>query len=884
MPKYRITDNASGRTMTVDRDSPPTEEQARGYFASAAPEIVAGGKNQMREQSARNLQSSLGLDAPVSTDKTASFWDVLASSAAPTAEEESAYWRVRAGENNVVAVSPDLLLVKTPKEGGGYEYRPTNKPGFDKTDIARMAGGIPSMISSVAAGTKFLPSSGVARASGMSALASQLTGSAQDIAFRAATGEDIQPGEIVSRRAPQMAVEFLAGWGLGKAADAVGGARAKSKAISNYLKDVRAEGTAARDALSQKGYKAISAADLAESMLEANPTSGEAGNMIAESMNNTDEMIRRVSERAGFSAAQQVESAANKAIQGLAASSKPYTNAEVGLAALGSAKKTYTVHKQALENELNSIYEVIAQDVQKSGAGKFFVSLNETGNKLDEFVSRLPRSDTGGVVSSFEKSKKTLDGLREMVGVEQGLSQMRGVRSAIGAQISGSTEEMFPGVTNQQLREIYGAISRDIDESVRTYSGAGADRLKAYNANYKNLVGSIEDNDFLNRMVNNGFQNPEEVVDYLANRAGSADWTAIANAVDTPTLGPLRRTVVNAMIGSEKVPVSGGEVVNLPSLARKIRGMEPETKTALFGNKATWELLERGGSNIEELSKNKSVFSGSAMPSMNDLKEVMAYAEKGDMIAGQMKLKLAISSANARRASTNSAILSQIRNGDMSYAAANPAGLVDALMFGADRMSPRYVQSVLGRLPPDAREEVGRAAFNSIFERSRDTTKMIIGTTPLYNAASVAEKALGTKAQREVAEAVLGPQRYDDLVNWTKWNAQIAVESARGSVLRHQAARLASVAPYGKLLGARLFAGAMEHGLGGNLIRGITPDQLAMFRPARLSALEPVKTAASIALVQKAVSNPFYGDYLRLMRNFTPDQQEAIDSYLLGQE
>ena len=904
MPKYRITNDQTGQSLIVERDKPPSPQDSSAAFQSAAPqELVSGNtltqipgmgyagqqaasQEQMNAISARNLQAKLGLSDPVSTTQTLPLSDILKASFAPTADEQTAYLKVKFGEGNYKVLSADNIIAKVPTGDGKFEWRPINKPGLDMSDLARLPAAIPSMLASAGAAARFTPAGGLARASGAQALASQGVGAAEDVAFRMATGTDINPGEIAARRAPMAVAEFLGGLGLSKLGDFIGTKVAQNQSVKNYLGQFSKAGNAAKSELEAAGFTANSAGDLADAMLAANSQTqspSDAGSLIAKGLNDMDKRLSAASTRSAFSAANQMEAAAMAPITAMSRLKTPLTPAEAGKAAIGSAKNTFTTIKDALQQDLTDALLQIDTDAAKSGAGRFFVKLNNTSSLLDQIESNLPINDKGEIVEAFLPSSKTVNSLKEMVGVGQGIQQMRDVRTAIGSKLSGANQEMFPGFNQGQLKAMYAAISKDIDESVSAFSGTGADKLKQYNANYKKLIGSSEDNSFVSKIVNSQIQNPEEIVDYLAKNGGTEDWKAISNVLDKNTFNKLRQTVATSLIDSERTQVAGGTVANIPSLAKTVRAMDPEVKTVIFGKPQVWQLIERAGNQIEALSSNRSVFAGTTLPSMSDLEQILKFGQSGDIVAGQMKLTQAIRAASERRSNMNDAIASQVRNGNLSQVAGNPAKLLDVFLFSDNKFNSSYVKKTLDKLSESDRDVVSKSAFEAIFEKARDSARSTVdATTNRYDAAYLAEKMFGTKNQREIAKQFLGEDKYSLLENWITWNAKIAADAKKSAGRTAAVARIASVAPYGTLVASRLAQSALNGTAGAAFLSNSSPANMALYNAARLSATNPVKTSAGIALVQKAMETVGYGDYIKVMENYKPDEQQAIDDYLSG--
>ena len=88
--------------------------------------------------------------------------------------------------------------------------------------------------------------------------------------------------------------------------------------------------------------------------------------------------------------------------------------------------------------------------------------------------------------------------------------------------------------------------------------------------------------------------------------------------------------------------------------------------------------------------------------------------------------------------------------------------------------------------------------------------------------------------------------------------------------------------PYPNLFAARATAFALEKASGRSFISIATPDNVELFNQARLLSRAPNKTAATIALIQRAVSTDGFSDYNNMMDELTPDQQSAVAAYLEG--
>jgi hypothetical protein len=888
MPSFTINDPASGRTITVRGDVAPTPEDITEIFASLAPELVAGNKQQMEGASARNLQAQMGLKEPVSTE-TIPAWNRAIASFAPTAVEEKAYYESVYGPGNFKPISNSVAIVKTVQPDGTEQWRPTNRPGFDLGDIAALAGTTPQMITGAVTASSVLPGPGsaagrIVKASGLSAAASSAMGGLQDVAFRLATDTPVNVPEIAARRGMGAGLEFLTGMAVPVIGAQIIKARAANSAVRNYIKAFTDEGKEAKKFLRDAGVKGKTAADAAEFMrLQQTPliSPNQAGNAIADSLNKMDDRLRAASQRAAGSAASAVE---QKAMSAMPLGTTAVSAVDAGNIAAGGAKSTLLTNRSVLDMEIKDILgQIESQAANNPLAGKFFVSLDKTGDAVSKFKQSLARSDDGEVSALLAPMFKTINEFERVVGAGQSIEAMRRLRTSIGAKIGGGANELFPGMETGQLKVLYKTISEDIDNSISKFSGPLAKRLQAYNANYKALVQSVEDNDFLNKLVHGGFDNPEMATNYLANSAGTADWAALRNALPAPAFNKVRQSVAQQMIGNEGIEVAGTKVANLPVLSKRLSGMEKEVKDIIFGNRGTWEMLERAGSNISSLVGKKSVFEGYPLPSVADLDSAIKLADSGNLVAGSTQLAKAVRAASARRENLGFNLVSLVRNGSIRQAAENPEALVDGLLASGAKYGPNYISSTLNKLDPSMREQVGRVAFQKVFERSKDIASSTISSNKnLYDTKQLAQEIFGTSKQKQAALALLGRERYDLLENWTKWTASLAVKEGRESTGGRKASSLIAVAPYQNLFGARLASFALEKASGKSLISKTSPELVVEFSKARLLADHPVSTASAMSLVQRAFANPMYGTYLEMMDGFTPEQQNAIDEYLTG--
>jgi hypothetical protein len=129
---------------------------------------------------------------------------------------------------------------------------------------------------------------------------------------------------------------------------------------------------------------------------------------------------------------------------------------------------------------------------------------------------------------------------------------------------------------------------------------------------------------------------------------------------------------------------------------------------------------------------------------------------------------------------------------------------------------------------------------------------------------------------------MIGKERYDTAKEWVTFTLQRERERARSAAYATTVGRIASVLPYTKLLMARFGSEVIQTAAGKRVLTGLSPQSAALFAESRILQRNPIKTAAATTIINRAYSNAKFEDYLGLMSNYTDDQRDAIDSFILG--
>lgn len=883
----------SGKTYVWEKDTPPTEADIAALQQAESapperfiPEMVAGSPDQMQAARARNLQGQLGLAEPVAPTDTVPLMDRIKASFAPTADERKAYYETEYGAGSYMPITDSTALVRVPDGKGGKKWVPDNPHGLDVGDLGALAGQTPQLLTSIASGIAAVPGpqgalAKLAVASGASALAGNTIGAVQDILYRYATNQDINPQEIGERRGLQSLTEFGLGLAAPAAASKIADVVKARNAINAFAKPFIEEGTAAEARLKNLGINPRTAVDVADEIRRLSPgktSADEAGNAIASVLSDADSTLRGQAEKLLGQSAEDLQGRISADMARVAA---PVTPVQAGTAAIGGVKKVFEQARKATDQLYNDAISEINSAAEGSGLGKNIISLKNTENALETMRrdnSLLVKKGEEVVPSDLSAQLLSqIKQIRDTTDVAQSLTATRYLRSMLGEKIHGQSD-MFPGLGVGLAKKLYGTLSQDIDESISKFSGAGAAKLRAFNTAYKNLVQPVEQSDFLAKVVNGDFT-PQKLISRLS-QGEFEDWQAAKTFIPPNTYNRVRRAVMEDMLQGSTENVAGVPVSNVALLSQKMAAMPAEVKTEIFGAPAAWKAIEKKGQELQFLKSKEGMFTDPALPTLNQLTEAMTIAKTQGYDKANWYLNDAIEAAAKRRENIASGFISLIRNGTVNQVAENPGKFFDTVVLSG-KFPPATVKSVLDKLPSDVRTNVGDAAFQSIWEKAKSTTEsMVKGAKSRYDYETMMKNVFGSKNQQETVKNVVGEQRFNLIQDWTSYMMKLAIQTAKTKDTGRSLAGLIAVAPYHNLFAARATAYAMSNAAGQVFIHNTTPEAAALFAEARLVMKQPQKTAAGIAVLQRAMNQTGFNEYQSMMSDLTPEQQDAVDQYL----
>ena len=921
--------------MLVDGDSPPTEQEAIELFASQPgqsqiatteqkarfqPELVAGTEEQMRQQSARNMQGEMGFSDPISTTRSLPFGIRTVAAFAPTAEERKAALEMEYGAGSFVPISSNRALVRIPNGKGGHEWVIDNPVGLDAKDVAELIPALPSMIAGTTAAIAAVPgpsgaTAKIAQASGASALASGIVGAVQDAAYRSFVGTPVDLEEIIKRRGMGATMEALAGFVL----PVVGGKMMQSykagRSAKKFLDQFDTVADESSEALKAAGINVRTGGDIGDAIRSLNPadaSAAELGDAISSIVTKSDDAMRENVLRQSGRALSDADRRA-QAIIGASTAPAFVKSEDVGLAAIGAAKQRITDSQKMVDGMYKSAYDEIATDAGTAGKGQFFIKLNNTRSVVDELTGNVMRvkkapakevADPMAIVDAYGRKfppqtqadafKESdafapllaqLRQIEEAATTTQKLDAVRQARTMMGERIRGKGG-IFGDLNDSSAKQIYAALSKDIDDSIGAFSGTGSRALKQANAAYKSMLGVVEESPFIDKLVNEGFASPEDVVKGLVG-GNTKDWAA-AKAVLPPNIyAAVRRGVVGEMMGEGKRGEGGNvlmhfgrEVLDVPTLNKQLSNMDAAIKNEVFGGEAPWRSLEKIGKEYDFAISRGGMFSKPTLPSVADLQGAVDIARSEGSDSANKYIGKAIAAASARRNGMAQAFLSQARNGNLSQITQDPERFLRAVVFNGE-VRPDQIRSVIKKLPADTRSKMANVAMQEIFENAREVSDSMVLKSGSYDINKMVNQVFGDRRRMEVLTDIMGTGRMDMLKNWARYEVATAAQSGRKSLSSKRISGLLATAPYQNLFAARAASMALETTSGSHLIGALTHDKAKLFMETRRVMRKPAKTAAQIAVMQSAMNTNGFSDYTDMMSGFTPEQQDAIDGYLV---
>jgi hypothetical protein len=866
-----------------------------------------------RSVTASNLQAQLGLAEPVGLqERGPGVADRFMQSLSPNAEATRAYYEKRPG-GGFIPLSKDNGLVRVVGADGKPEWVLNNPYGFSKGDIAAMVAQIPQLAAGAAAA---FYAKGVSPAVA-GAAASNLVGAATDVAFLALNDQPIDSTEILKRRGINTAVESAAGV-VGERALPVAGNYFRTRGIP-FLKDsplqavkkeAQKEALAAERFLKKQGVNVPVAGQVGQAVRELGTTKGtseEAGNTIARAFTAADRNLTDYQMREAGRMAEELANRSHGALdKATTAATAPVEDAAG--AAIGSAREMIQVARAEAGAMFERAFAQIDKDIISTpGLTQNFVKLEKSGALIQEVKDNLLKmAGPDGVVDSplYAPMLSTLRTLEGSVGIGQRLAAVRNLRSEIGERIHGAKGgEVFPGLLEKQARRLYGALSDDIDNSIAKVGGQGGAMLKAANANYKQLVGKVEESQFFNDLLSGSYENPYALLSALGNKnvVGPAEWRLLQSSIDPQSFAGIRKALANTLQDSSMVRIGGREFNDISVMSDNLRKLPAEIKDSIFGGSSAWQSIEEAGKQFAFLKQKKGIFGSPALPTKEELIEAAQIAQTEGWTKGNNPMTKAMAFANKRLSNLASGIVSQMRTGNTRIAVENPDAFFESVVLSGN-YSPDYLKHLMGKLSPQERDIIGNAAWQRIFDRAKPEASFFANgelqkASTQYEYDKIAKTLLGegpklgSKAQQDAIRVVIGDRRFKNAEALVKYQYALALETAAQNRNAQDVRKLISKAYFPNLFAAQTAAMVMDKASTGLLLREANPAMLRAFSTFQESFGNPRATRVTLqslgltsSKLTQAKLDSLWSSYADMLEGLTEEQQLAINNYLTGRE
>ena len=910
------------------------------------PSVLTGvDEENYKETAAKNLQNTLGLEDPIRHEGAVPLRWRAVYKAASSPEEGLRLLQNLAGSENVKPGSKGRVLVRQTKAGETF-WSPLDPSGFDIGDItADIAGYIPETVASFITASKMLPSPQasilrILAASGLSSGAGQVAGGIQDAAVRKYAGEPANVPEIVKRRGMQGAMETgmslifpIAGSQLARAADITG------EAGENISKEIASSARKGQRKLQEMGIQAPLTAGEAtgarypqetERMMEVLGRLSAAGQkvrreqgMVAETvrdmdkiaarpetavnrwlgaLNNAEDAIVRKSQEGYVGALADIQGSVSRELAELGPSAPSITTA--GGKTRASVASTYDrANKHARE-----LYKGFEDELARVGADDGIVELESTTKLAKEIKDLVLKKRVKRGRKMVEKPLglyapllREVNDLLEARSTLQSVAAVRSLRSRL-LEASRSDQSFSEGIKPATARRIAQALSDDLSTSINSYSGAGADMLKAADTAYRLSLEPFDTSPALKKMIDmpgqGGFLNDSDAITYFSNQGKFNELKNVGAYLDPVQYKELRRAVADDIIGGKILRIGGREFADLGDSLARMERLPPEYKTEIFGSDKTWRSLESGMRRFSYLKGKNKIFMSDALPSPQEVSQFVREVDELGFRAAGGNLRKAIDAAENRQRKFGQGIASQVRNGRYGIVAEAPNKFLDDFAFSGN-YSPSYVRSIVNMLPADVMADVQSAAFRRVFDRSRIAAESTIeslkgGKNATFDINKAINDVFGSKQQKETLRTIVGDDLFDKLTGWLQYEMGIAHARRNvGNIGTFSREQFTSIGNWPNLIAKNVAAQVIFSDPGQRVLKAVGSS--AEVRQGFIGAISGafVKTAGSTTgraagmVAPARISGEVYDhvvNWNKATKDMSPEEEKAAFAYFFAPE
>lgn len=683
----------------------------------------------------------------------------------------------------------ERVVVRTPQG-----ERIFNPPGLDWGDVAGMAGGVPDFAGGVIGGAAGLPAFvagpavGIGTSAATSAIGAQAVGETIGRLFPENRAAEPELGQVAARAGKEALIDTVLGavtGGLARGGMAVAN-KLRAPFADSASQPMATEFRAATDRLRQQGYDIAPLPSESgaggfiprmEGFLEKLPGSSERMRAYRE---GGDQAIARFQRdiggevdpnEAGRRAVSEIQTQRQNLIidreQALEQADRRIARNETDLverqgpllgpeAAGRQTRAGVENARQNFRDEAERLYGAVR--AAPGGTGPI-VDVAPVREQVRLIREALPPTKEGGPSDQFAP-----DGLTRLLAGVDGvadrmtLDQARQMRTIVNDAIN--DRNIMPGVPERYLSQLSRSLTQAIEGSVDAVPDpALREALSKANTFYRENVDQFSRRgvaEMFRQPTQPGFVEDNQVVGRMISGAGKPG--VIRDMRETigpnsPQWSATRRQAMEDILGSGRnETLYGRKVVNVDGLVARLNQADDETLREMFGV-ADAQQLRSLAADISNRTKYLDADALSPQGNANILQQLRAAAAADDQIARDYR---------------SNVVAPFLRGEDGAAAKMKPEELVPYLYRKA---SPDEIRNIVGRLPPEMRANVEKAAVSDIIENAISkgqgdidaVRRLITGSANPASSQGIAE-VLGagrdgaSRAQSERISALLSPE------------------------------------------------------------------------------------------------------------------------------
>lgn len=555
----------------------------------------------------------------------------------------------------------------------------------------------------------------------------------------------------------------------------------------------------------------------------------------------------------------EVGQAAGKAVQEIA------SGAEQQVGAVGS-KMEATDLGNKIRDSVNftldynksvgkDLYKNVDDLIQNAAGPKEFVETTTIRNKANQILAEATKRQTAtGQREVIPKLLPAYEKIQELASLpNQSFQEIQRLQSLIGQSIgrlqAGAADDFGGGFQLKDLKDLYGAIRQDVDQSLAKLDPKAKDAATKAREFYRQNIETLEQNPILSKLANTtdqgGIANVGEIAGMFARGEGKLqDLQAVKQFLPAADYGDLKAGILNSLRSKNSIPTAAGYVEDLTTFAKDFRSLAPEFQRELMGSPEKAKALQATLDKFAAGKKAVDVLGDRSVAPPETLQALIDDIQAGKAVEGNRKFGEAIAKDAARSRDYFNTITKDIRAGNLGKTKVDPAQFVDDFLLKSDDVNE--VRTALQQLSGETRGRVQKLLSQKLFELAIDqensTVRQILAGQGEVSGQKLIDLFVSDPKRAQIVQAVIPESSKELLTNFIKY--QRGIETARKAGGNS-----------GLVSGQARFGGGMNQG-----VLGIIPQLGESFIKAKV--FRGVSEAFFSKPVQEIMALSARGDFL----------------------